>query len=62
MVFLPWRIIWAGTRINALTNVLNSIRITASFSALCLLAHRPFSVSTSPNHALRLQARDAITI
>ena len=62
MVFLPCRIIWAGTRINALTNVLNSISITARFSILYLLAHRPFSGSESPNQALRFQARDAITI
>ena len=45
-----------------MTNGLNSIRTTARFSALCLLAQRPFSESRSPNHALRLQARDAITM
>jgi hypothetical protein len=43
-------------------NVLNSIRSTVRFSAACCSARRPVSGSSSANHALSVQASDAITM
>ena len=64
MGFLPWRMIGAGThiiRVGERVGESDPDETSSMFSALFMLAHRTFSGSRIPNHALRLQASDRHT-